>query len=312
MLNDFKDAFSRYNNAHVQLIIINIVVFLALAIPSVLMTMSGLEEYFRAFHNYLAIPAVIGDFITRPWTILTYAFVHDLSGILHILFNMLTLYWFGRLFVEYLGSDKLIAVYVLGALFGGLFYLLAYNTIPFYVADAVAAKMASVQKYGDFGMGIQMVGASGAINAIVVAAATLLPDYTFFMFFIGPVRIKYIAAVVVFISFLGTIGTNAGGNIAHLGGALIGFIYIKQLQSGNNWGQWITVTLDWFRNLFKPRMKVKVTYRNQDAGSRGTKAAKGSNVSQEELDAILDKISAGGYESLTKDEKEKLFHASKK
>jgi hypothetical protein len=92
----------------------------------------------------------------------------------------------------------------------------------------------------------------------------------------------------------------------------MGFIYIKQLQAGSNWGQWITVTIDWFRNLFKPRMKVKVTYRNQGNTSRPTKATKGSNVSQEELDAILDKISAGGYESLSKDEKEKLFNASKK
>lgn len=312
MLKEFKDAFHRYNNAHVQLILINIAVFLALAVPYVIMNMTGMDKYFLAVHNNLAIPALFSDFVTRPWTILTYAFIHDLSGILHILFNMLTLYWFGRIFVEYLGSDKLIAVYVLGAISGALFYLLAYNTIPFYVTNAVAAKLASVQAFGDVGLGIQMVGASGAINAIVVATATLLPDYTLFLLFIGPVRIKYIAAVVVFLSFLGTVGTNAGGNIAHLGGALIGFIYIKQLQSGNNWGQWITITLDWFRNLFKPRMKVKVTYRNQDTSARGAKASKGSNVSQEELDAILDKISAGGYESLTKDEKEKLFNASKK
>jgi membrane associated rhomboid family serine protease len=312
MFNEFKDAFRRYNNAHVQLILINVFTFVALAIPLVILKMSGFDEYFRAFHNNLAIPALFSDFVARPWTILTYAFVHDLEGILHILFNMLTLYWFGRLFVEYLGSDKLIAVYVLGALAGAFFYLVAYNTIPFYLSNAMEAKMFTQKAYGDLGLGIQMVGASGAINAIVVAAATLLPDYTFFLLFIGPVRIKYIAAVVVFISFLGTVGTNAGGNLAHLGGALMGFIFIKQLQSGNNWGQWITVTIDWFRNLFKPRMRVKVTYRNQDNPSRPTKAAKGSNVSQEELDAILDKISAGGYESLTKDEKEKLFNASKK
>jgi hypothetical protein len=158
-----------------------------------------------------------------------------------------------------------------------------------------------------------MVGASAAVYAIVVAAATLLPDYTFFLLFLGPVRIKYIAAVYIFISFLGSVGSNAGGNIAHLGGALIGFVYIKQLQGGSNWGGWITATLDWFKSLFKPRSKVKVTYRKNEGPSSNKSAYKASSsVSQEELDAILDKISEGGYESLTKDEKEKLFNASKK
>lgn len=302
MLDDFKSAFQRYNNAHVQLIIINVVVFAAVVVIMVPMTLSGFDEYFKAFHDQLAIPVLFEDFITRPWTIITYAFMHDLSDILHILFNMLALYWFGRLFVEYLGSDKLIALYVLGAIAGAAFFLLAFNTIPFYHDQAVFLTAA--------GKGY-MVGASAAVNAIVVGAATLLPDYTFFLIFLGPVRIKYIAAVVVFLSFLGTVGLNAGGNVAHLGGALIGFIYIKQLQAGVNWGTWITVTIDWVRDIFKSKPNVKVTYRNENK-SRPSKPAKGSNVSQEELDAILDKISAGGYESLTKDEKEKLFNASKK
>jgi membrane associated rhomboid family serine protease len=248
----------------------------------------------------IAIPSPIDEFIQRPWTILSYAFVHSLdgwNGVRHILFNMLALYWFGRLFVEYLGSDKLIAVYVLGALFGALLYLLAFNTIPFYVQGPPAI----------------LVGASAAVIAIVVAIATLLPDYTFFIFLIGPVRIKYIAAVIVVISYLGTIGDNAGGELSHLGGALIGFIYTKQLQAGNNWGAWITVTLDWVRKLFKPRQRVKVTYRSETAENyrRATKS-NASGISQAEIDAILDKISAGGYESLSKDEKEKLFKASKK
>jgi membrane associated rhomboid family serine protease len=303
MFDEFKSAFQRYNNAHIQLIIINVVVFVVLAVIKVVTYISGFETYFDSFHDFFAIPATFGDFIKQPWSILTYAFIHDLTGILHILFNMLGLYWFGRLFVEYLGSDKLIAVYILGAISGAILYLLAYNTIPFFKIQAEEA-----QAFG----GIHMVGASAAIYAIVVGAATLLPDYTFFLVFIGPVRIKYIAAVFVIMSLLGTVVTNAGGNLAHLGGALMGFVYIRQLQAGANWGTWITVTLDWFKDLFKEKPKVKVIYRNQGDSSRPSKPAKGSNVSQEELDAILDKISAGGYESLTKDEKEKLFNASKK
>ena len=298
MFDEFKNAFQRHNNAHVQLIIINIVMYVLLGVLMVVCMIGGFETFFESVHNQFTIPARFGEFMTRPWTIITYAFAHDLTRILHILFNMLVLYWFGRVFVEYLGSDKMVAVYVLGAVTGAFFYLLAYNTIPFYMGEA--------NKHN-----IGMVGASAAVDAIVVAAATLLPNYTFFLLFFGPVKIKYIAAIIVFFSFLGTVGSNAGGNIAHLGGALIGFVYIKQLQAGINWGGWITVTLDWFRDLFKNKPKVKVTYRNQQ-DQQPVKRKAGSKASQEEIDAILDKISDRGYESLTKEEKEKLFNASKK
>lgn len=295
MLDDFKHAFNRYNNAPVQLIIINVVVFIVLGVLYVISTMAGFENIFDLIHKQFQIPPQFSEFVLRPWTLITYMFMHDLTGILHILFNMLVLYWFGRLFVEYLGSDKLIALYVLGGLAGGVAYLLCYNTIPFLIAR---------QPLG-------MVGASAAIDAIVVATATLLPNYTFYLLFFGPVRIKYIAAVTVFLSFLGTVGSNAGGNIAHLGGALIGFVYMKQLQSGYNWGMWVTATLDFIKGLFKPESAVKVSYRNESKVS-AKKAASEKGYTQDEIDAILDKISAAGYESLTKEEKQKLFNASKK
>ena len=296
MFEEFKNAFQRYNNAHVQLIIINIVVFLALAVVLVFSRAFQVPDVFEIIHDQLAIPAPIGQFLQKPWTIITYAFVHDLSGVFHILFNMLVFYWFGKLFVEYLGSDKLVALYILGALAGGLAYLIVYNTIPFYI-----------ERIGNFN---GMVGASAAIYAIVVATATLIPDYTFFLLFLGPVRIKYIAGFYIVVSFLGSVGENAGGNVAHLGGALMGFIYLKQLQAGVNWGSWVTATLDWFKGLFTAKPKVKVTYRKQYSDTQKPKAK--SSISQDEIDAILDKISDAGYESLTKEEKEKLFNASKK
>jgi membrane associated rhomboid family serine protease len=297
MLDELKNAFSRYNNAPVQLIIINVIVFIVLGTFEMIAKTGALTEVSLFIHQQFSIPAAIQIFIQRPWTIITYAFAH--AGISHILFNMLSLYWFGRLFAEYLGSDKLVAVYVLGAISGGVLYLLAFNSIPYFAAGAPLTTM---------------VGASAAVNAIIVAAATLLPDYTFFLMFIGPVRIKYIAAFTVLLSYLGATGANAGGNIAHLGGALIGFVYIKQLQAGSNWGTWITLTIDWFKSLFKPRSRVKVSYRSESpsSGSRKSSAKSASSLSQAELDAILDKISAGGYESLSKEEKEKLFNASKK
>jgi membrane associated rhomboid family serine protease len=297
MFDDFKNAFQRYNNGHVQLIIINLVVFVVLGVLWVLSEFTGLQEAFSIIHNQFAIPSQFGEFVTRPWTIFTYMFMHDLSGILHILFNMLVFYWFGKLFVEYLGSDKLVALYLLGGLAGAILYLMVYNLIP----DPPKFLAHSA-----------MVGASASVNAVIVATAVLLPNYTFFLLLIGPIRIKYIAAIVVFLSFLGTVGNNAGGNIAHLGGALMGFVYMKQLQSGVNWGGWITVTLDWFKDLFKEKRRVKVSYRKEHETSNKTHGTAKPSYTQEEIDRILDKISAGGYESLTKEEKEKLFNASKK
>ncbi len=294
MLNEFKNAFSRPNNGHVQLIIINVIVYLVLAVLLVFSKIFDFESVFKLIHDQFSIPPKFADFLTRPWTIITYSFMHDLYSILHILFNMLVLYWFGRLFVEYLGSDKVVALYVLGALAAGVCYLLVFNTVPYF------KNIASFPG---------MVGASGAIFAIMVACATLMPDYTFFLLFLGPVKIKYIAAFYIVASFLGTVQSNAGGNIAHLGGALMGFVYIKQLQAGVNWGGWITSTLYWIRNLFSSTPKVKVTYRKESSPGRNGNL---SGVSQKEIDDILDKISDGGYESLTKEEKEKLFKASKK
>ncbi|MBX2900601.1 MAG: rhomboid family intramembrane serine protease [Cyclobacteriaceae bacterium] len=269
--------------------------FLALAMVMVFASLSESPEIFSWVHAQVAIPARLAAFIQKPWTIITYSFVHDLSSIWHILFNMLVFYWFGKLFVEYLGSDKLIALYILGALTGAIFYLVVYNTIPFYQARIPASGM---------------VGASAAVYAVIVATATLLPDYTFFLMFFGAVRIKYLALIGIVISFIATVGLNAGGNVAHLGGALIGYVYIKQLQAGVNWGSWITATLDWFKRLFSASPRVKVTYRKAEPQAKPTDRI--SKATQEEIDAILDKISDRGYESLSKEEKEKLFNASKK
>lgn len=295
MFDEFKNAFNRPNNGHVQLIIINAVVFLALAVVYVFSKIGGLDAIFEAVHNQFSIPPRFSSFILRPWTIITYAFAHSLTDIFHILFNMLALYWFGKLVIEYLGHDKLISIYVLGALAGGVVYLLMFNTIPYFIERSEFSGM---------------VGASAAVYAVMIAAATLLPNYTFFLLLLGPVKIKYIALFYIVLSFLGSVGPNAGGNIAHLGGALMGFVYIRQLQVGVNWGGWITATLYWVRDLFKPQPKVKVTYRKDEPRQKATQGF--SKASQEEIDAILDKISDRGYESLTKEEKDKLFNASKK
>ena len=256
--------------------------------------------------SFLMMPSSLDVFLQQPWSIITYFFTHE--GFFHILFNMLFLYWFGQLVQEYLGSDKVISLYVLGGLAGALFYLLIYNISP-YFADHVERSM--------------MLGASAGVYAIVVGAATLMPNYTFFLLFFGPVKIKYIAIFYIILSFASVTGQNAGGELAHLGGALIGFIYIKQLQKGNDWGGWITWFRRFIRSFFVKSSNIKVSYKKRSSkkekaktttttSTTSTTRTTSSKASQDEIDAILDKISERGYESLTKEEKEKLFNASKK
>jgi membrane associated rhomboid family serine protease len=301
MFEEFKNAFQRYNNAHVQLIYLNIIVFLFLGVLFVVGKFSDSPLIFTEVYKQFTLPSELLELAKRPWTLITYGFAHHYNflnneiGLFHILFNMLGLYWFGRVFVEYLGTDKLIAVYILGVLSGGLLYILLYNTIPVFINASGT-----------------LVGASAAVFAVMTAVAVLIPDYTFYLLLLGPVKVKYIAAFYIISSFLFSAIENAGGNFAHLGGAFIGFVYIKQLQGGANWGGWITATIDWVKSLFKEKRRVKVTFRNQQYEDFKSAARKTSTISQAEIDAILDKISAAGYDSLSKDEKEKLFNASKK
>lgn len=296
---EFANAWSKPNNSVVQIILINLIVFVAARIFKVFFDLSNATDTFYWIFNKLQLPADISTFLLQPWSLVTYFFTH--FGFLHILFNMLFLFWFGRIIQEFLNSKRVIALYVLGGLAGGLLYMFMYNFIPFY-ADRVAGSM--------------MLGASAGVFAIVVGAAVFMPNYTFFLLFIGPIKIKYIAIFYVFLSFVGSTGANAGGEIAHLGGALIGWLYITQLNKGTDLGGWVISFISFVKSMFKPQPKIKVTHRS--GNRRPTKKTTKSKTSgpdktpQAEIDAILDKISEKGYESLSKDEKQKLFNASKK
>lgn len=302
--DDFKSAWSKPNNAVAQIILINVILFIGLLLLQIILP----AQAFEAIHKHFVIPPTFDYFIFRPYTIVTYAFTHSLMRIGHIFFNMLVFYWFGRLINEYLGSKKIISIYVLGALGGGLLYLMAYNLIPDYYNSASEI----MERQPDWGM----VGASAAVYAIVVAAAVKMPDYTFYLLFLGPVKIKYIAIFVIVLSLVGiNANSNTGGNIAHLGGAFVGWLYIAQLNKGSDIGAWVISFMNFVKSLFKPQPKIKVTHRggnrrpSQKAKEKTKQAPK---TDQAEIDAILDKISQSGYESLTKDEKQKLFNASKK
>lgn len=296
ILDDFKNAWNKPNNAVAQIILINVVVFVFTGI----MLIIGLGNQIRPF---LGLPSNLEVLLFKPWTLITHAFVHD--GFMHILFNMLWFYWFGRIIQEFLSSEKVIAVYTLGIIGGILAFVGAYNIVP---------------QFQDVASVATIVGASAGVTAAVVGAAVYFPNYTVMMIFIGPVKIKYIALVSVFLSLIGTRGTvNPGGEFAHLGGALMGWLYMSQLKQGNDIGRWVSTSISFFKSLFKPQPKIKVTHRggnrrpSQKASSKASsKASNAGQTPQAEIDAILDKISEKGYESLSKDEKQKLFNASKK
>jgi membrane associated rhomboid family serine protease len=295
ILDEFKNAFRRSDNGLIQLILINIIVFLFVNTITIIANLSNSPafEQFNVWAFYL--PARFGEFLTRPWTLVTYFFTHQ--RIFHILFNMLFLYWFGKLINEYLGNRRLINIYILGGLMGGALYLLMYNTLPYFNAR--------IPLWG-------MIGASASVYAVVTAAATLIPNYTFNLLLIGPVRIVYIALFFIIISYVSLGGNdNLGGHIAHLGGAFIGYLFIRQLRSGTDLGKPLTYMYEKMKDLFRKKPPIKVSYSNRTQSGNAAKSRPNA-PNQDEIDAILDKISTSGYESLSKEEKQKLFSASQK
>jgi membrane associated rhomboid family serine protease len=262
------------------LIGINVALFLIIGLINVFETLTTRQSLvYDTLFSFLTLPAYLPKLLLRFWTPVTYMFMNE--GILSLLFNMLWLFWVGQILEEYLGSKKLLTVYILGGLAGAVFYIAAYNIFPLF-AEA---------KFGALA-----VGAPASVLAVIVATATLLPDYTFFMMFFGAVKLKWLALVYVVFDLLSIVGPNAGGEFAHLGAAILGFVFIKQLNNGNAWGGSL-------EKVFKPKSNLKVAVKNSNKNSN-------SKPRQEEIDHILDKISQSGYDSLTKQEKETLFRAS--
>src|ERR1700761_5150418 len=260
------------------LIGINVIIFLVINIPAVLEQLfNGFGHSYILFYSreYLSLPSYLPKLLTRFWTPLSYMFMHD--GFFHIFFNMLWLYWFGQIFEEYLGNKRIIGLYLLGGFAGAVFFIAAYNLLPAFSQSALV-------------VGSSVVGASASVMAVIIGTATLLPNYELYLMFIGPVKLKWIAIFYVLFDFLLIAGPNAGGEIAHLGGALMGFVYIKQLQKGSDWVAGIA-------NIFKAKNKLKVV-------SKKSSRKSSSSARQEEIDFILDKISQAGYYSLSKQEKE--------
>jgi membrane associated rhomboid family serine protease len=291
--DDIKQLYSTSHTAS-RYVLINVAVFLAIIIVKFISW--GFQANGFDFVDWIGLPASLSSFMIKPWTIFTYMFVHE--AFFHILMNMLWLFMAGRIFVDLLGSKKFVKTYWLGGFFGGLLYLLMYNFFP------------ALQ-----GSNATLIGASGAVFAVFIGLAAYVPDYVIRLVFIGPVKLKWVAIVFV-ILMLPTNSGNLGGHIAHLGGALWGFIYARNLKGGIDMGQWFDRTADWVMTLFernqKPKMKVyqgagKANYSRDNKDYNAQKKKE-----QEEIDLILDKISKSGYESLSSSEKATLFKASNK
>ena len=294
-ISSFIKSFFLSKNVVSRLIIINVAVFLLVSVINICFTLFNSENTFLT--SFLAFPAVPKVALHKAWTLLTYMFLHE--AFFHILFNMLILYWFGKIFLTYFSEKQLVALYLIGGFIGAVFFISAFNIFPLFINKAYNSAL---------------MGASASVLAIVVATATQTPNLTMRFLFIGNVKLKWIAIIAVVISFLGITGKNAGGEISHLGGALTGWIFVVSLRSGKDITAWLNKIIDAFVDLFKPK-KMKVTYsKTYNENHKMTDAEFNMNKARntEEIDRILDKIKASGYESLTKEEKQRLFEQGKK
>jgi membrane associated rhomboid family serine protease len=279
-------------NFTVKLIFINVTVFILISIFKLVAFLSaGSFNIANVVIENLAVPSSIPHLITKPWTLLTYMFLHE--QFFHILFNMVTLSFVGTLFEEMFGKQRMLATYLLSGLFGALLYILAYNLFPAF-SSTFAINM----------------GASASIMGLLVAFAVYLPDYTVHLMLIGPIKFKWLALIFIVIDFISIPGGNAGGHIAHIGGALWGLIYMLQFKAGTDMASWLMKLQLGIEGLFTKKRKMKVVHRQPQSAKESQGYRKNENQ-QELIDKILDKISKSGYESLSKDEKDILFKASK-
>ncbi len=290
LIDEIKSTF-KHGSMLTRLIYINLAVFIAVnLIDAITFLLAKGDSNFLL--NLLQVPAQLEQILMHPWSLLTYMFLHH--DFIHILFNLLWLFWLGKIFLEYFNGRQLLTTYLLGGLFGAFTYILAYNLFPVF-HQVVPVSYA--------------LGASASVLAIVVATATYVPNYTIYLLFLGPVKLKYIALFSILLDVVTLKDGNAGGHIAHLGGAFFGYLYASQLRKGTDLGKGFGKMLDAFASWFRPKKKLKVTYRRGETDLDYNYRKK---VEQQEIDSILEKIARSGYENLSTKEKELLFRQSRK
>lgn len=283
-IDTLRQRFSQFNIAE-KLILINVICFV---IPFFMRSIFFLLDIpTQGFLSFFELPSSIGDFIYQPWSLFTYGFLHDSIG--HIFWNMLLLYYASQFFLNLFSTQRFINVYFMGILFGGLVFMLSYAVFPAF-------------KY----QFPQMIGASAGVMAVLIFSCTYMPTQEVRLLFFN-VKLMYIGIALVIVDVLQIPTGNAGGHLAHIGGAALGFIYAQQLQNGKDIGSGFERLWKWFATLFATQPKMETVHRTQRRNSDRSVTS-----DQEKIDRILDKISASGYDSLTKEEKELLFNAGKK
>ena len=283
----------RFGSTAVKLVFINVGVFLLLRIASLILTLSGVDVQTHLL-QWIELPSSLYGVAMRPWTVITYMFAQ--YEVFHMLFNVLWLYWFGALFL-YCGTPRqFVALYIYGGLAGAVLYIAAFASLPYF--------------YGSFGC---LIGSSASVLAIVVATVWRMPDYKIGLLFIGDVALKWIAAITVLISLLSIPGENAGGNIAHLGGAAMGAVYGMAMGRGRDITAPFNALIDKIVNMthrvadmFRHRKTAK------PSGASPASGAGSARADEETLDIILDKIKKSGYSALTADERKRLFDVSRR
>ena len=286
-LDEIKQQY-RLGGVTEKLIYWNVALF---AIPWILTGILSLFGIQLGFMNYVSLSSNPTDLLWKPWSIFTYAFFH--ADIFHILFNLIILNFVGRLFLTFFTQKQLLSLYFMGLIFAGLIYILSYLFFP-----ALANQV------------VTLIGASGAIMAVLFGVATYAPQMQVRLLLIGNIRLWHIAVFYVVVDLISLSFSNVGGHIAHLGGALFGYLYASQLQKGNDLTKAFSSFMDWVVNLFQqnPKTPFKKVHKNTSYTQQKPSV---KDKSQQQIDEILDKISQSGYDSLTKEEKEFLFKAGK-
>ncbi|MGM9804193.1 MAG: rhomboid family intramembrane serine protease [Muribaculaceae bacterium] len=303
IINEIKYRF-KSGSLLAKIIYVNIGVFVAMKLAMLLLLLMGVDVLWVT--RYVEMPSSLVVLARRPWTVLTYMFVH--ADVLHILCNMVCFYWMGRVFMEFNTAKQLMALYIYGGIGGALLYLLAYNVLPLFAMQQGS-----------------LVGASASVLCILVAAGMRAPEYRINLLFFGSVALKWVVAGMVLIDVISIDGTNPGGHIAHIGGAVVGLLYAIAMRRGVDITKPVNVAIDALVGAFSPRKRGKkmnvggkkrryhYAQNSQNSGD-SHEAFRRQYVTEDEeaIDVILEKIKQSGYASLTKQEKERLFTAGKK
>jgi membrane associated rhomboid family serine protease len=273
-----------------KLIYINVGVFIVTHLWRMCFILFNQPEI--AILPYIQMPSSPVVFLTKPWTVVTYMFTH--FDALHILFNMLWLYWFGTIFLQFFNSRQLGGLYILGGIAGGFLFMAAYNVFPYFQNVTV---------------GSALMGASASVMAIVFAVSFYQKDYYITLLILGRIKLIYLACGVFVFDLLAITSSNAGGHIAHLGGAFLGMWFASRMKKGKDLTAPLSRLLDAMVNLGKRKPKMYVSYKRNETRYEYNARQQAANA---ELDSILDKLKQSGYAGLSSEEKRKLFEASKK